>query len=156
MNPQSSTPEVYIKSTNKKLKSTASFNHGLLNLFQQVLIITGCWIYSATVKAKQLVWRKSKRHGTVFSCLKHVTMKYINQSYKKTRFFNFPNEGGMVPDILLLYKSKLTRLLRFPSSGGIVPWMLFLYSSLHPTKRESQLKPTNMKIGKNKENRTKC
>jgi hypothetical protein len=88
--------------------------------------------------------RESKWHGTVYSCIKSVTLSYINQTYKNTRFFNFPNEGGMVPDMLLLYKSKLTRLLRFPSSLGIVPWMLFLYNSLHPTKREPQSTLTNI------------
>lgn len=58
----------------------------------------------------------------------------FNQTYKKTRNFNFPNEGGIVPEMLLLYKSKLMRLFRLPSSAGIVPWMLFLYSSLMQTK----------------------
>ena len=58
----------------------------------------------------------------------------FDQTYKKTRNFNFPNEGGIVPEMLLLYKSKLMRLFRLPSSAGIVPWMLFLYSSLMQTK----------------------
>lgn len=50
----------------------------------------------------------------------------LSLSRKNTRDFNFPKETGILPVILLLYRSKLMRLFKFPSSSGIVPWMLFL------------------------------
>ena len=43
------------------------------------------------------------------------------ETHKNTRDFKFPNEEGMVPEMLLLYKSKLMRLFRLPSSAGMVP-----------------------------------
>lgn len=53
-------------------------------------------------------------------------MNNVNGTHKNTRDFNFPKETGILPVMLLLYRSKLMRLFKFPSSSGIVPWILFL------------------------------
>jgi hypothetical protein len=45
----------------------------------------------------------------------------FDQTYKNTRDFNFPKEAGIVPEMLLLYMSKLMRPFRLPRSAGIVP-----------------------------------
>jgi hypothetical protein len=62
----------------------------------------------------------TKRKGKSF---KHLIIHHSRASctHKKTRDFNFPSEAGMVPEMLLLYKSKLTRLFKLPSSVGIIP-----------------------------------
>ena len=66
---------------------------------------------------------REKENPWSISIINNVRVPY---THRKTRDFNLPREGGMVPEMLLLYKSKLIRLFKLPSSLGIVPWMLFL------------------------------